>query len=72
MALVATHLPTNSFSLEAVNDLPAIEGELITTDANGNEIPIFRDINEDAAEGLLINQDDLLSAYQDVDGDPLP
>ena len=64
-------IATNTFSLEAINDLPEIEGELITTDANGNEIPIFRDINEDGAEGLLINQDDLLGAYKDVDGNLL-
>ena len=33
-------IATNTFSLEAINDLPEIEGELIT-DANGNEISIF-------------------------------
>ena len=37
----------------------------------GKTATIFRDIFEDAAEGLLINQADLLGAYQDADGDTL-
>ena len=43
----------------------------MTTDQNGNQVPIFSDIFEDESEGLFINQTDLLSAYQDVDNDML-